>query len=970
MKGRLLTRVLPLVLVESLLASLGLIAFAAGPASAATVTITVTTTADNTTCNGGTCSLRGAVNLADADVAATPTNPVVINIPAGTYNLTNGELDIFGTNGNITLNGTSGNPATVVINQTTKSGQTGPNQIVNNIVALVAFKLSNSTIVTGQSTTFQNLTISGGVDTRTGGGGGGGGFGGGGIQDDGGTGNALTITNCVFSGNKSLADGSGGGGIFQGAGSLTVSNSTFTGNTSASGFGGGIGYSDTGLAAGDVSITNSTFTNNTVTAPAGSSDAGGGAMIGGATITQHATVSGSTFTGNSAGADGGGLYIAGELSTSVTTSQFVNNTAGTVVQGKGGGVFMTSSNPTPSQGSGSITLSTFTGNTASNSGVGGAIVNDIGPTVVAHNRIVGNTATTGSGVAEDVNSGSVNANDNWWGQNSGPGAGTLGASGGGTTPTATSWLQLRNIASPATVLPGGTSTFTADLLGRNTGGPLASGTLNGLASFPTPTGVFSTPVDVTLGTASAQFVNGVATAGVTAGFTLGSPAGHLNATADSQTITGDLNIKANSSTAIATSPTTSVFGQPVTFTATLTSLTAGTTPAVPQGGTVTFTVDGVSAGTANVSNGSASIMDAAMSVGMHTVNASYGGDGDFNSSIGGGTSQTVNKANTSVMVTSSLNPSVFTQSVMFTATISAVAPGAGTPAGTGTVQFKANVTNLGAAVTPVGGVATFSTSSLSPGSYTITAVYAGDGNFNGSTGTLSSPQVVNPEPPTIMKSFGTTTVPLNGTTSLSFAITNPVGNGSAPGIAFTDSLPSGLVVSTPNALSNTCGGTVTATSGAGSVSLTGGTLADGGSCNLSVNVTATTAGPQNNSVTVSSTGGGTGNTSMASVTVVAPPTVSKSFLPTTVAINGNSVLSFTIGNPNASQTLSGVALTDPLPAGVQVAATPGVTKNCGTGSVTATAGSSTITLTGGTIAGGTLFPYTTLFRSPRPSQIA
>ena len=55
--------------------------------------------------------------------------------------------------------------------------------------------------------------------------------------------------------------------------------------------------------------------------------------------------------------------------------------------------------------------------------------------------------------------------------------------------------------------------------------------------------------------------------------------------------------------------------------------------------------------------------------------------------------QTVNRAATTSKVTSSANPSVFGQSVTFTATIKAVAPGSGTP--TGTVSFEDGSTSLG-----------------------------------------------------------------------------------------------------------------------------------------------------------------------------------------------------------------------------------------------------------------------------------
>src|SRR5260370_41875778 len=59
-------------------------------------------------------------------------------------------------------------------------------------------------------------------------------------------------------------------------------------------------------------------------------------------------------------------------------------------------------------------------------------------------------------------------------------------------------------------------------------------------------------------------------------------------------------------------------------------------------------------------------------------------------------------------------------------------------------------------------------------------------------------------------------------------------------------------------------------------------------------------------------------------------------------------VSFTVTNANAS-TLTGVAFSDNLPAGLQVAATPNVTGSCGSGTITAAAGSGSITLSGGTL---------------------
>ena len=67
------------------------------------------------------------------------------------------------------------------------------------------------------------------------------------------------------------------------------------------------------------------------------------------------------------------------------------------------------------------------------------------------------------------------------------------------------------------------------------------------------------------------------------------------------------------------------------------------------------------------------------------------------------------------------------------------------------------------------------------------------------------------------------------------------------GVNFTDIFPSGLVVSTPNGLTGGCGGgTITATAGSGSVSLSGATLGAGGSCSFAVNVTGTSTGLKTN----------------------------------------------------------------------------------------------------------------------------
>jgi streptogramin lyase len=134
--------------------------------------------------------------------------------------------------------------------------------------------------------------------------------------------------------------------------------------------------------------------------------------------------------------------------------------------------------------------------------------------------------------------------------------------------------------------------------------------------------------------------------------------------------------------------------------------------------------------------------------------------------------------------------------------------------------------------------------------------------------TVGAPPAV--APPSIAKAFGAAAIQVFGGTSLTFTISNP--NTSAlSGIGFSDTLPAGLIVATPNGRVGSCGGAVTATPTSNSIALTGGTLAAGGNCNISVNVIGKTVGVKVNTTgNVTSTEGGSGNTASANLTVQSP----------------------------------------------------------------------------------------------------
>jgi large repetitive protein len=160
---------------------------------------------------------------------------------------------------------------------------------------------------------------------------------------------------------------------------------------------------------------------------------------------------------------------------------------------------------------------------------------------------------------------------------------------------------------------------------------------------------------------------------------------------------------------VGVSPSAPVAGQVVTLSATMNAAATGT---------VTFSDGSTALATVTVASGAASYSTSSLAAGVHLLGFSYTGDATYMSA---GTSfhQTVLAAS-SIVLTSSANPSATGQSVTFTALV--------TPsAATGTVTFLDRGTVIGTA-TLVSGTAAFATSSLAAGAHSITASYSGDAN--------------------------------------------------------------------------------------------------------------------------------------------------------------------------------------------------------------------------------------------------
>jgi uncharacterized repeat protein (TIGR01451 family) len=206
-------------------------------------------------------------------------------------------------------------------------------------------------------------------------------------------------------------------------------------------------------------------------------------------------------------------------------------------------------------------------------------------------------------------------------------------------------------------------------------------------------------------------------------------------------------------------------------------------------------------------------------------------------------------------------------------------------------------------------------------------------------------------PPTVAKAFTPNSISINGESTLTITLTNPNTSEAIQGAAFTDTYPVGMVnAATTNATTSCAGGTVIASPGGGSVALTNGTIAAGGSCTVTISVTSASANAYNNSTgTVTTTNAGNGAAANATLAVQPQPTITKAFAPASITAGAPSTLTITITNPR-STALSGVALNDLFPSGMRVHAVPNLTNTCGGTVSGAAADSAAIGLTNGGLA--------------------
>jgi len=203
---------------------------------------------------------------------------------------------------------------------------------------------------------------------------------------------------------------------------------------------------------------------------------------------------------------------------------------------------------------------------------------------------------------------------------------------------------------------------------------------------------------------------------------------------------------ATTTTTVDALPSASAYGQ----TLHLTAFVAVNLPGRgPVSGAVTFLDGATTLGTASVGpDGFARLNVAGLTVGRHSITASFGGglQGDYAPSVSTGDTVRVGKGITATTLTISAHPAVVDQSVTFTAQVSAplisVANSSDVTPPSGRVKFLVDGVVVGSSFIDSTGKATFNTSIATLGRHAIDAVYQGDANYLGSTSSLHVERVI------------------------------------------------------------------------------------------------------------------------------------------------------------------------------------------------------------------------------------
>ena len=224
-------------------------------------------------------------------------------------------------------------------------------------------------------------------------------------------------------------------------------------------------------------------------------------------------------------------------------------------------------------------------------------------------------------------------------------------------------------------------------------------------------------------------------------------------------------------------------------------------------------------------------------------------------------------------------------------------------------------------------------------------------NLARATAASATLDITPADAPGFAKAFLPAAVDPGGVSTLTFTIDNATNLIEVGSLAFNDNFPDGMAVAADPDTQTTCGGTFAPNAVDSALTFTGGGVAAGASCTISVDVQALQAGTLEN-ISGALTSDLPDDAPGASATLTvneAPLSAAMAFTPTTIAQGGISTLSYTLSN-GAAIAATEVSLTDTLPADVVVADVPDARTTCTGGTLTAAAGGSDVSWSGGTLA--------------------
>lgn len=645
--------------------------------------LTVTTLADQTndgaTCTGGTtCSLRDAITRLNAENAGAITGISFQSGLTGTIHLNSG-LTI---KGNALIQGPGANLITV------SGGGTASNFSVFTINGGVGLA------------TISGLTIANGSSPN-----------GGAILNSGGM---LSVANSAFTNNSATAQG---GAIFNNnGGALTLTNSTFSGNSAAN-EGGAIYNNGVPLA-----VTNSTFSGN-------SSTTDGGAVY---NINDAMTVNASTFSGNSAEA-GGGIYNSSGL-LAIANSIVSGNMANGAPNDIDGGAYTDQ---------GGNVLGYADGAAVSTGKVNLSIIGNYGGTTQTMVPLPGSPALC-AGLSANIPSGVTNdqrgagfsrTNSSYTGYSAtnpclDTGAVQTSYALGFTTEPAEAYVgsamtppvvTLTESGTPASFVASGTVSISDSDSHLNRTSTASIMLSSGTASFDNL--LFATTDDSDSLTATLPLTGSIALTANSSTFAI-SPA-RIDTT----------------STSVSFSPTSAVYGQPITIIAKVTDTTTGHTTQIPTGFVkLVDTLSGKSSSlesgnTIILVNGSATLTGVLLDgLGTHSIQASYKDADEGYIASSGSNNIVISVATPALSGPTGTVQVVFGQTGSVPVSVTGPYSGAGINQPGGSVIYSlvnssGKSVESGTAAISSGAASIPLTNTLASGSYTLQLSYTGDGNY-------------------------------------------------------------------------------------------------------------------------------------------------------------------------------------------------------------------------------------------------